>query len=418
MPRLGLRSLLIWVNFIVLLATLCACGAPSVLPPPTRTDTPSLPTVTYLPASPTSAVSSSTPSATRQEPTTAAMHTPAGFATLRADTPTPQPPSPITPQNTSQLQTVKLFRYSPWDLVLAAAWSPDGRWLAAAAGEHVHLYDGRTLEQAADLDVGVWANSLVFYQYDGLTRLALAAKDGSLQAWEIPQGRQIFSFAAHRKGANSLAVSPDGSRLASTGNDAIVRLWDLATLESQLQATPQPLAELIGGAFAVPAIRFSPDGSLLASVDGHVVRLRQVATQQLVHTLYGENSIFDIAFSPDGRWLAGGQIGDTLRLWDTASGETLATWQKPHPYSDPAGIFLWSIAFNLSGDLLASGGSDRLVTLWNPASGEILAELSGHTGGVSCVAFSPDGVWLASGGMDASLRLWTVKPGTAQPPDE
>ncbi len=417
MPRAGLRSLLVSVSFTVILGGLSACQAPPVRSP-VATETPVPPSATYLPTSSTSAVPSSTPTPARQQPTAVASHTPAGTATLAVETPTPLPLSPITPQNASQLQTVRLFRYSPWDLVLAAAWSQDGRWLAASAGEHIYVYDGHTLEQVLDLHVGVWANSLVFYQYAGLTRLALAAKDGSLQSWEIPQGRQIFSFAAHRKGANSLAVSPDGSRLASTGNDAIVRVWDLEELENQPQETPQPLAELIGGAFAVPVIRFSPDGSRLASVDGHVVRLRQVATQQLVYTLYGENSIFDIAFSPDGRWLAGGQIADTLRLWDTASGETLGNWQKPHPYSDPAGIFLWSVDFNPSGDLLASGGSDRLVTLWEPASGKILAELSGHTGGVSCVAFSPDGIWLASGGMDASLRLWAAVPAPTQSPNQ
>ena len=85
---------------------------------------------------------------------------------------------------------------------------------------------------------------------------------------------------------------------------------------------------------------------------------------------------------------------------------------QAHPLNDPGSIFLWSIAFSSSGDLLASGGSDYLVTLWEPPNGEILAELSGHTGGVSCVAFNPDGSLLVSGGLDASLRLWSV--GTAE----
>jgi hypothetical protein len=74
-----------------------------------------------------------------------------------------------------------------------------------------------------------------------------------------------------------------------------------------------------------------------------------------------EDAVWDVAFSPDGAWLASASMGNTVRLW-------------------PVG----------------AAASEPLV-------------LRGHELAVNAVAFSPNGSWLASASDDNTVRLWVAQ---------
>jgi WD40 repeat protein len=295
-----------------------------------------------------------------------------------------------------------LVRYNPRDLVLALAWSPDGKMLAVAAGESIHLVDAGTLAELRSLPVGAWTGSLAFRPDS--TLLALAAKDGTLQLWDPASAQQKCKLQAHHPAAKSVDFSPNGRWLASTGNDAYVRLWDMSAIPQEGICNLSPYMEMIGGAFSVPFAAFSPDGTVIASVDSHMLLLREVASQRLVRTIQTDTSMFSLAYSPDGKWLASGDLGNTVRLWDVASGEVLRAMSRP----GLPNVFVWSVTFSPDGKLLAAGSSDATVTLWDAATGQLIRAFDSHTQAVTSVAFSPDGRRLASGSLDATLRLWAV----------
>lgn len=362
---------------------------------------------TAPPASPTPAPSitqaaTPTPTSTWTE---TLEPTPTASPTLNPETPTPTPSPTLTPQADGPLKLVQTIEFQPWALVHAAAWSPDGEALAVSAGETVYIYRFPGLETLQRLDVQAWAASLAFAPAHHGEIFALAGRDGTVQIWDYAQGIQLARFFAHNKGANSLDFSPDGSRLASSGNDAIVRLWDMAAFYAEPQAEIPTAAEMIGGAFAVPSIRFSPDGSLVASVDLEAIRLRDPSTQRLVRTLRGEASIFAIEFSPDGRFLAAAEEALTLRIWDVTSGETVTAWQAP----GQASKFLWNAVFSPDGQRIGAVGSNGWVYLF-AINGDLLAALPAHSRAASAIAYSPDEQWLVTGGLDGRLLVWQISP--------
>ena len=100
--------------------------------------------------------------------------------------------------------------------------------------------------------------------------------------------------------------------------------------------------------------------------------------------------VSSVAVSHDGRFLATGSLDKTARLWDVASGTSVAMLEG---HSDG----VTSVAFSHDGRFLATGSRDNTARLWDVASGTSVAVVEGHSGRVSSVAFSHDGLFLATG---------------------
>jgi WD40 repeat protein len=323
----------------------------------------------------------------------------------------------ISAANAPLLDQATEVSFLPWELVNAIDWSPGGETLAVAAGGVIYLVSSRELDRQGSYETGALTHSLDFNPQGDL--LAAGSRDGLIRMWDLPNksgtdgagrlGDPVLAFDAHNKGVNCVLFSPDGSRLASGGNDAMVRLWETGMGEE--------MGNIIGGTFAIPSISFSLDGATLAIVNGDVVRFREVGSGRIKGTLRAETTFYSSALSPDGETLAVGDIANTIRLWSMAQVLANPTSEAPAQatLSGHEGIpgrpsaLIWGLAFHPDGDLLASAGGDGSIRIWDLQTGQLAATLIGHQGGATSVVFSPDGRWLASGGLDATLRLWGVK---------
>lgn len=90
-----------------------------------------------------------------------------------------------------------------------------------------------------------------------------------------------------------------------------------------------------------------------------------------------------------------------MRIWDVSTGKCLHTLQE---HTD-----VRSVAFSPDGKTLAGGGDDRTLKIWDVSTGECFKTLQGHTDRIYSVAFSPDGKMLASGGEDKTIQLWDIE---------
>ena len=157
---------------------------------------------------------------------------------------------------------------------------------------------------------------------------------------------------------------------------------------------------------SVFSVAFSFDGQFLAAGDANCqTRLWQLVDGQDFSVFSGPtNWVTAIAFSPDSQLLASASDDQTIRLWNIRTGQCLKTFRK-HPHRIEA------IAFSPDRQFIASGDEDQVVTLWDVHQGKQCKSLEGHTGWVWTVAFNSDGHRLASGGDDGTVRIWNTSTG-------
>jgi WD40 repeat protein len=156
----------------------------------------------------------------------------------------------------------------------------------------------------------------------------------------------------------------------------------------------------------INSVAFSPNGNVIASGSSdNTVKVWNSKTGQEAITLQGHTQlIYMMRFSPDGRQIISASGDNTVKVWDAETGEEIHTF-KGHT----SGVA--SATYGPSGHQIASGGYDKTVRLWDAETGKIIETFKGHSQPVRSVAFSPDGKWLVSGSYDKTVKLWDSETG-------
>jgi WD40 repeat protein len=244
-----------------------------------------------------------------------------------------------------------------------------------------------------------------------LTAASLAAAGifYSLQQTAVSQSN-LAQSQSHL--AQSEEMAAEATNLISTNAplamllsvQAYKRAPTLQARSALIEAGGQPLRALLAeGSDAVESLAFSPDGRTIAVGDvGGDVGLWDTATGRRTGTLAEGNSVYTVAFSPDGQTLAVGDDGGHVGLWDTATGRRTATLAEGNP--------VVSVAFSPGGQTLAVGDFGGHVGLWDTATGRRTATLA-EGSPVYSVAFGPGGRTLAVGDLSGHVGLWDSATG-------
>ncbi len=141
-----------------------------------------------------------------------------------------------------------------------------------------------------------------------------------MRLWEAWTGKALGTFAGHTNAVQSVAWSPDGTRLASGSYDHAVRLWEAGTGKA--------LGTFEGHTDWVQSVAWSPDGTRLASGSSdNTVRLWEAGTGKPLAVLRGHlGPVYSVSWNRDGRFLVSSGSDGTLRIWDAATGHCLAVY--------------------------------------------------------------------------------------------
>ena len=221
---------------------------------------------------------------------------------------------------------------------------------------------------------------------------------GVAQVWDA-DARRVLVELPSLDGVHSVAYAPEGNMVATT-HGQVVRLWTAPA--GKLIATLPPAAR------ALVAVQFAPGGETVAAMDrAGVVQEFDLEDFRIKHTVQlgsGPPSergfAYGFAFGPENSSVVAWGF-EGARVWELESGRVITRLVG-------ANDGVAAASFSRDGTLIAGAGQSGAVYIWDALSGDLKAQLPGHRNIANDVAFSPDGSFLVSVGLDPWARIWDV----------
>jgi hypothetical protein len=287
--------------------------------------------------------------------------------------------------------------------VASAAFTPDGKLLAAAVGDEVLLFETAGGKLVGTLSGHPGPLTAVRITPDGKTLVAAGGRAGmfgAIAVWDLEAKTRRHDLRGHADQILTADLAPDGRTLATGSYDRLVKLWDIAV--------GKELRTLKEHTDAVYSVAFSPDGQSVASAGGdRTAKVWDTATgRRRVSLSDATAELYAVAFAPDNRTVLAGGVDRSIRAWKV-EGEA-ATLVRTAFAHDAAVLRL---VVTPDGKSLVSSGEDRMIKLWDLATLEPRASLKNQPDWPMALAVRPDGGAIAVGRYDGSLALVDPKSG-------
>lgn len=201
--------------------------------------------------------------------------------------------------------------------------------------------------------------------------------------WRRLCNSALCTLTGHTAPVFTVGYGPDGRSLVSVSRDGHVKVWE--TVSGCIRFEPK-------GAFICAALAGN-DRLATADKDSEAgkVRLWDLQSGREVFACEASAGIIRLAFSPDGKLLAGAQNHAQAVVWEAGTGKLVRVLGVKK-----ASLVL-DVAFSPDSLFLATAGVDQTVKVWDLSDFTVRLTCTGHKGRVSNVAYSPDGRHLVSG---------------------
>jgi len=228
--------------------------------------------------------------------------------------------------------------------------------------------------------------------------------DGKVRAFYPETGRMMYTVHdCHSKGVTAIALSADGTRLVTGGNDALVRIWSLHRDPDTDKVTSKMMASLREhqGPISSTAVNGDDTEFVTASHDGSCVVWDLVKCLR-VNALFSSTQFSAVVYHPDESQLITTGTDRQISYWDATDLSQIRIVNG----SDHGALNKLSI--NKEGTRFVSCSEDRVVKLWHYDEGQVHAHGLAHSGNVTAVQVSPDNQRIVSVGDEGAICIWKM----------
>jgi WD40 repeat protein/serine/threonine protein kinase len=273
----------------------------------------------------------------------------------------------------------------------SAMFAPDGKRILTTDDKSARMWDAESNQLLFTMSHGDTVYQAVFSP-DG-SRIITAGGDGTVRIWNAATGGPIRALTDQRSGAKqwryyAVAMSSHFVAAIDTMGRA-AHVWDAET--------GTQIAELTNDASESASLALSPDGHWLATSGGDDVRVFDTSTWRQVVTIAGPR-VRSLSFGPSGRYLAVGTYDGIASIWEIPSGARVRCLRE-------AGESVDAIAFSRDGMLVATGSRDGTEQVWDARSGGLRTQFNSHHDKIYAVEFSPTGSLMLSAGADGAVVI-------------
>jgi len=208
-------------------------------------------------------------------------------------------------------------------------------------------------------------------------------------------------YGYHELIHTSLAITPDGQRLVSSGGywDDTIKIWNLNTGEL--------ISTLEAPRHYINPVAITPDGQTLVSASANsTIKIWDLKTNELLHSLHCSNSVYLVALTPDGQKFISFEDNNIIQIWDLNNQEILKTF---HIY--------WG---NTNAIVIAPDqhriivGSRKIIKSYDLITGKLRTIIGCDLGWIYALAITPDGKTLISSHNNNTIKIWDL---TKKSPD-
>ncbi|KIM79589.1 hypothetical protein PILCRDRAFT_73886 [Piloderma croceum F 1598] len=247
--------------------------------------------------------------------------------------------------------------------------------------------------------------------------IASSSEDATVKIWDWESGELERTLKGHTKAVQDVDFDHKGHLLVTCSSDLFIKIWDSENEWKNVKTFP-------GHEHSVSSVRFMPGDQFIVSASrDRTIRVFDVASTHLVRTIVGHSDwVRKVVPSDDGRLLASCSSDHTARIWDTQAGESKMELRGHEHVVEVvtfAPIAAYSAIRELAGlpntdrstrpgSFVASGSRDKTIKLWDTQSGQMLRNFPGHNNWIRALVFHPCGKFLLSASDDKTIRVWEL----------